>query len=59
MVSTASLAPIWLAPLRVYPAAPGKRKVWTNYENNGNKYLVVGDIARFEYPDIQGSVFLI
>ena len=37
----------------------GERQAWTNYENNGNEYLVVGDIVHFEYSDIQGSVFLI
>ena len=35
-----------------------ERQAWTNYENNGN-YLIVGDVVRFEYSNIRGSVFLI
>ena len=30
-----------------------ERQTWTNYENNGNEYLIIGDIVRSKYSNIQ------
>ena len=29
-----------------------ERQPWTNYENNGNEYLIIGAVVRSEYSNI-------
>ena len=29
-----------------------ERRPWTNYENNGNEYLIIGAVVRSEYSNI-------
>ena len=29
-----------------------ERQPWTNYENNGNEYLIIGPVVDSEYSDI-------
>ena len=30
-----------------------ERQPWTNYENNGNEYLIIGTVVRSEYSNIR------
>ena len=52
-ISTSLLTWIQVSKMKtLFGVTPDVRQPWTNYVNNGNKYLIIGAVVSAEYSNI-------